>query len=421
MKASKEKLGKIVGGVAAVAVCGVTIFSISNHKTDATSDTASKLTLTAGVADVLNADEVTIPIFTSGVASVLNDFPDVSISNSNLSLVTMGMPEDGQTVADDAADGAVEDGQDQAGDAADAQNSTDAEAADTQEQTAESDNSICGYTNIGIANVETSNLNVREEPTTDSKIVGKMTHHNACEILEVTGDWSKIKSGSVSGYVKSEYLYTGEEALAVAREEVCTYATVTTETLRVRSEASTDSSIVSLVNNGEDLVVVEESDEWVLVEIDDETGYVYKDYVTIAQKLPTAKTITEIRYGEGVSDVRVDLVQYALQFVGNRYVWGGTSLTKGVDCSGFTMKIYEKYGIYLPHSSRAQPSYGTKIKASQAQPGDLFFYGSGKRISHVAIYIGNGQIVHASNKRDGIKISSAYYRTPICVARYLDD
>ena len=106
MKASKEKLGKIVGGVAAVAVCGVTIFSISNHKTDATSDTASKLTLTAGVADVLNADEVTIPIFTSGVASALNDFPDVSISNSDLSLVTMGMTEDGQTVTDDAADGA---------------------------------------------------------------------------------------------------------------------------------------------------------------------------------------------------------------------------------------------------------------------------------------------------------------------------
>ncbi len=416
MKANKEKLGKIVGGAAAVVVCGVTIFSISNNKTDATSDTASKLTLTAGVSDVLNADEVTIPSFTSGVASVLNDFPDVSISNSDLSLVTMGMTEDGQPVAVDASDG-----QDQAEDTADAQDSTDDAAADTQDQTAESDNTICGYTNIGIANVETSNLNVREEPTTDSKIVGKMTHHNACEILEVTGDWSKIKSGSVSGYVKSEYLYTGEEALAIAREEVCTYATVTTETLRVRSEASTDSSIVSLVNNGEDLVVVEESDEWVLVEIDDETGYVYKDYVTIAQKLPTAKTITEIRYGEGVSDVRVDLVQYALQFVGNRYVWGGTSLTKGVDCSGFTMKIYEKYGIYLPHSSRAQPSYGTKIKASQAQPGDLFFYGSGKHISHVAIYIGNGQIVHASNKRDGIKISSAYYRTPICVVRYLDD
>ena len=96
-------------------------------------------------------------------------------------------------------------------------------------------------------------------------------------------------------------------------------------------------------------------------------------------------------------------------------------LEKGVDCSGFTMRILGKYGISLPHSSRAQPSYGTKISASEAKPGDLFFYGSGRSISHVAIYIGNGQIVHASNKRDGIKVSNAYYRNPICVARYLPD
>lgn len=413
MKASNEMIRKITAGtVLVVCVCGITAISVFNKNTDNNNDSdTAKTCVTAGVSNVLNGNMVTIPSFTSGVSAVLNDFQDVSISDSELALVTMGMDaEDGEPVAENAVDTA---------DATDATDATDENAVvDTQDS---EDNTICGYTNIGIANVETSNLNVREEPTTDSKIVGKMTHYNACEILEVVGDWSKIKSGSVSGYVKSEYLYTGEEALAIAKEEVCTYATVTTETLRVRSEKSTDSSIVSLVNNGEDLVAVEEDDEWVLVEIDDETGYVFKDYVTIAQKLPTAKTITEIRYGEGVSDVRVDLVQYALQFVGNRYVWGGTSLTKGVDCSGFTMKIYEKYGIYLPHSSRSQPSYGTKIKASQAQPGDLFFYGSGKHISHVAIYIGNGQIVHASNKRDGIKISSAYYRTPICVVRYLDD
>ena len=89
--------------------------------------------------------------------------------------------------------------------------------------------------------------------------------------------------------------------------------------------------------------------------------------------------------------------------------------------SGFTMRILGKYGISLPHSSKAQPSYGTKISASEAKPGDLFFYGSGRSISHVAIYIGNGQIVHASNKRDGIKVSNAYYRNPICVTRYLPD
>ena len=146
-----------------------------------------------------------------------------------------------------------------------------------------------------------------------------------------------------------------------------------------------------------------------------------QDYVTLAQALPTAKTIEQVKYGDGVSDVRASVVSYALQFVGNRYVWGGTSLENGVDCSGFTMRILGKYGVSLPHSSKAQPSYGTKISASDAKPGDLFFYGSGSSISHVAIYIGNGQIVHASNKRDGIKVSNAFYRSPICVARYLPD
>lgn len=282
----------------------------------------------------------------------------------------------------------------------------------------------CGYENIAMSVIGEGNLNVRDSASTEGSIVGKMTNHNACEILGVEGDWTQIESGKVTGYVKSEYIVTGDEALAIAEEEIKTVATVEagTTTLNVRSEASTDSSILSLVGDGEDLVVSQENDGsgWIQVEVDDEYGYVSADYVAVLKKLPTAKTITEIKYGDGVSDVRVALVQNALQYVGNRYVWGGTSLTNGVDCSGFTMQIMAQYGIYLPHSSRAQPAYGTKISSSEAQPGDLFFYGSGKSINHVAIYIGNGQIVHASNKRDGIKISNAFYRSPICVVRYFN-
>ena len=282
----------------------------------------------------------------------------------------------------------------------------------------------CGYENIAMSVIGEGNLNIRDSASTEGSIVGKMTNHNACEILGVEGDWTQIESGKVTGYVKSEYIVTGDEALAIAEEEIKTVATVEagTTTLNVRSEASTDSSILSLVGDGEDLVVSQENDGsgWIQVEVDDEYGYVSADYVAVSKKLPTAKTITEIKYGDGVSDVRVGLVQNALQYVGNRYVWGGTSLTNGVDCSGFTMQIMAQYGIYLPHSSRAQPAYGTKISSSEAQPGDLFFYGSGKSINHVAIYIGNGQIVHASNKRDGIKISNAFYRSPICVVRYFN-
>lgn len=282
----------------------------------------------------------------------------------------------------------------------------------------------CGYENIAMSVIGEGNLNIRDSASTEGSIVGKMTNHNACEILGVEGDWTQIESGKVTGYVKSEYIVTGDEALAIAEEEIKTVATVEagTTTLNVRSEASTDSSILSLVGDGEDLVVSQENDGsgWIQVEVDDEYGYVSADYVAVSKKLPTAKTITEIKYGDGVSDVRVALVQNALQYVGNRYVWGGTSLTNGVDCSGFTMQIMAQYGIYLPHSSRAQPAYGTKVSSSEAQPGDLFFYGSGKSINHVAIYIGNGQIVHASNKRDGIKISNAFYRSPICVVRYFN-
>ena len=276
-----------------------------------------------------------------------------------------------------------------------------------------------GYTNLGLAVVD-GNLNVRKEASTSGTIVGKMTNYAACEILGEENGFYKITSGNVEGYVSMDYIITGEEALAIAQTEARNMATVTTESLRVRASASTDSETLSTVNKDEELVVVEELDGWVKVEVDDYTGYVSKDYVTTAVKLKTGNTMKELTYGNGVSDVRVDLVNYALQFVGNRYVWGGTSLTKGVDCSGFTMKIYQKYGISLPHYSGSQPSYGKKITRAELQPGDLIFYGEGGTINHVAIYIGNGQIVHAANSRDGIKISNAFYRTPICYRSYLN-
>lgn len=146
------------------------------------------------------------------------------------------------------------------------------------------------------------------------------------------------------------------------------------------------------------------------------------EFVTVEEKLDTAITMTELLYGQGVSDVRVDLVEYAKQFVGNPYVWGGTSLTKGADCSGFVLAVFKKYGIALSHSSRAQANEGTKISASDLKPGDLIFYGNGKgNINHVAIYIGGGQVIHASSPKTGIKISSYKYRTPVKCVRVIQD
>jgi len=290
----------------------------------------------------------------------------------------------------------------------------------TAEVTQEAPSTIYGYTNLGIANVEET-LNVRETPSADSSMVGKMPKNAAGKILETLDGWYKIQSGDVTGYVSADYLITGEEAAARAEEVKQTIATVKTPTLNVREEPNTECSILALMPQGEELNVLEDLSGWVKVDLDNTNGFISKDYVDISVQLPKAMTMTEVRYGNGVSDVRVDLISYATQFVGNPYVWGGTSLTNGADCSGFTLSIFAKYGVYLPHSSKAQANCGTRISASEAKPGDLFFYGSGSSISHVAIYIGNGQIVHASSKKTGIKISNAFYRSPICVTRVLGD
>lgn len=290
----------------------------------------------------------------------------------------------------------------------------------TAEVTQEAPSTIYGYTNLGIANVEET-LNVRETPSANSSRVGKMPKNAAGEILETLDGWYKIQSGDVTGYVSADYLITGEEAAARAEEVKQTIATVKTPTLNVREEPNTECSILALMPQGEELNVLEDLSGWVKVDLDNTNGFISKDYVDISVQLPKAMTMTEVRYGNGVSDVRVDLISYATQFVGNPYVWGGTSLTNGADCSGFTLSIFAKYGVYLPHSSKAQANCGTRISASEAKPGDLFFYGSGSSISHVAIYIGNGQIVHASSKKTGIKISNAFYRSPICVTRVLGD
>lgn len=279
-----------------------------------------------------------------------------------------------------------------------------------------------GYTNIGIANVEEGNLNVRETPSTDGKMVGKLPKNAACEVLDCDGEWAHIKSGEVEGYVSKEYLLTGPDAKLKANELVRTVAVANTDGLNVREEANMDSAILTQILKGEELEYVETVGDWVKVSIDGEDAYAASEYVTVEEMLDTAITMSELLYGDGVSDVRVDLVEYAKQFVGNPYVWGGTSLTKGADCSGFVLSVFKKYGISLSHSSKAQSNEGTKISASELKPGDLVFYGNSRgSINHVAIYIGGGQVVHASSPKTGIKISKYNYRTPVKCVRVIRD
>ena len=290
--------------------------------------------------------------------------------------------------------------------------------------TAKSLGDIYGYDNIGICNVSEGNLNIRESASTDGKLVGKFPANAACEILKTEGEWSYIKSGEVEGYVLSEYLITGDDAWDKALELAEYVATSKTGGLRVRVEPNTDCEIIYQLADGEEVPILNntQDDDWIEVDVDGDSGYVSAEYVDVDLSLTTAMTLTEARYGAGISDVRMAACDYALQFVGNRYVWGGTSLTNGVDCSGFTMQVMAQYGVRLSHSSRAQANEGTTISTSELKPGDLIFYGrGGGSINHVAIYIGGGQIVHASNKRDGIKISNYMYRTPVKCVRVLYD
>ncbi len=286
----------------------------------------------------------------------------------------------------------------------------------------EAEGALWGYTNLGIANVESGNLNVRSQASADSALAGKLPKNGACEVLDTSGEWAHIRSGEVEGYVNTEFLLTGPAARLKAKELITKVVKVNTDALKVRAEANTESEVITLVPMGEELEFVEELEGWVKIAVDDEEAYVSAEFVQIVEELETAITMTELRYGQGVSDVRVDLVEYAKQFVGNPYVWGGTSLTKGADCSGFVLSVFKKYGITLSHSSKAQAVSGTAISLSELKPGDLVFYGNSRgSINHVAIYIGGSQVVHASSAKTGIKISNYQYRSPVKAVRLIQD
>ena len=291
------------------------------------------------------------------------------------------------------------------------------ETEETEETTKETQTSVVeGYTNLGVANV-TNYLNVRETPSTDASLLGKLPMNAGCEILETLDGWYKISSGNVTGYVSAEFLLTGDAANERAKEALATVATV--DKLMVREQPSTESAILNRVAQNEDLEVAAVLDGWVQVNITGTTGYVSADYVTVHNTLPKGVTLEELnaQAEEASESTGISVVEYAKQFLGNPYVWGGTSLTNGCDCSGFTMRIYEHFGYSLSRTSAAQSGNGTRVSLSEIQPGDLLFYSYGGSIGHVAMYIGGGQIIHASTERTGICIGNAYFMTPTCAVR----
>lgn len=274
------------------------------------------------------------------------------------------------------------------------------------------------YDKPGVSNVS-NYLNIRQNPGTNEKVIGKLPSYAGCEILEELDGWYKIRSGKLTGYVSSEYILTGDAARQAAMEHAELMAIVNTDVLNARTEPNTEAKIWTQISNNERYQVAEQLDGWVKIEFDesgDEDGestyaYVSTDYVDVRYALGEAINFSA---SEENSSLRSRVVNYALKFLGNPYVWGGTSLTNGADCSGFTMSVYKNFGISLPHYSGSQAQMGTAVKSSEMRPGDLIFYGnSSGKINHVAMYIGNGQVVHAASRKSGIKISSWNYRTPL--------
>ncbi|MDE7049154.1 MAG: C40 family peptidase [Lachnospiraceae bacterium] len=298
-------------------------------------------------------------------------------------------------------------------------------------------------------------VNVRSMPSEEGEILGKLYDKSVGEFISEEDGWYEIESGSVTGYVKAEYCVTGEDAVDLAKKVGTRIATVNTTTLKVREEPGLDAVVLGLIPIDDQLLVTEELDEWVKVNIEEGDGYISKDYVTLSTEFVKAESKAEeearlakeaaerkaaqeaaaraererkakssssssgqeapapVYVTGGGSELGQSVANYACQFVGNPYVYGGTSLTNGADCSGFVMSVYKNFGVSLPHSSAADRSVGAAVNGLEnAQPGDIVCYSG-----HVGIYVGNGQIVHASTSKTGIIVSNANYRSVLSVRR----
>ncbi|MCI5502126.1 MAG: NlpC/P60 family protein [Lachnospiraceae bacterium] len=327
-------------------------------------------------------------------------------------------------------------------------------------------------TGISIAN---DYVNIRKKPSTEnSKVIGRLYRGSSAKILkEKKNGWVQVKSGNVRGYIKKEYLAVGKSAEKLSGKYGKKYIKVKkgVVTLNVREKTSTKSTILVQIPEDERFRVEKECGKnWIKISLDDSHGYVAREFVDVNVSFKKAVSMKEIRakrrrkaaaaraereraaaraaarasrksssntstksssarkkssnagssvsYSKG-SGTGAQIVSYAKKFLGNKYVYGGTSLTNGTDCSGFTMSVYAAFGYSIPRTSREQSRYGKSVSLSSVKPGDLIFYKNGSSVGHVALYMGGGNVIHASNRVDGIKISNMYYRTPYCARRII--
>lgn len=283
------------------------------------------------------------------------------------------------------------------------------------------------YENLGVVKGVNNYLNLRNAPSTDGEIVGIILKNGGAEVLESTGTgWYKVSSGGVTGYVSEEFLATGEEAKQLAVENATLRLTVSAERLNVREAPSLEAAVFTQIVAGERYDVAEVLDGWYKIDFgmgDDGSevvGYVSQDYSWSGYYLDEA---VNFQMSDQVSEQRRAIVEFALQYLGGKYVWGGTELGVGVDCSGFMLRVFEHFGIRLSRNSYTQINDGYEISKEQLRPGDLVFFrtrGDGN-ISHVGLYIGSGMMIHAATPERGIILSRYDYRTPAAFRNVIKD
>ena len=283
------------------------------------------------------------------------------------------------------------------------------------------------YDNLGVSTTK-SYLNIRKTAKDNGTVIGKLPGKGGCEILATEGNWYKIKSGLVTGYVNKQYIATGKKAEELAVKYADLRAIVKIAALKVRTGPGLKYKQWTTITREESYIVEDQLDGWIKIELDggegkDNYGYIStsKNYVQVRYALDQAiEWKVSAQAPAGVSKTRTDIKAFAIQYIGNPYLWGGTSLTNGADCSGFVQTIYKKYGVSLPRTTRDQVKKGTKVTSKEMKIGDLIFYtNSAGVVDHVAIYIGNDQIVHAASAKTGIRISKWNYRTPYAIRNVL--
>lgn len=304
-------------------------------------------------------------------------------------------------------------------------------------------------------------VNIRAAADVNSERVGSIGARGIMNVIEQGNEWSHITSGNCEGYIKNEFIAFGDDAAAFAEANLEKVAVVEASALKLRAGEGEDTECLTLLAQGEKYNIISQSAEWTQILVDETlSGYVKNEYISITYNTVTAVSVAEEEAANQsnqedsrsdasesedsqpesteepdaaeepasetpaadvpVSELGAQVANYALQFVGNPYVYGGTSLTNGADCSGFVMKVYENFGYSIPRTADVQATVGAEVSLSALAPGDLVFYDHGTgSIKHVALYIGNGQIVHASNSVTGIIVSNMYYSTPCKAVRII--